>query len=66
MVKKLYLTSSHKRLRSPNETDLEVVAGAVECHVPGIVVEGQVVLGQGGLATVKGSLVSQGVGTMAN
>ena len=38
----------------------------MERHVPGGVVEGEVVLGQGGLARVEGSLVTQGVGAVAN
>ena len=35
-------------------------------HVPGVVVEGEVVLGQGRLATVEGSLVTQGVWAVTN
>ena len=38
----------------------------MEDHVPGVVVEGEVVLGQGRLATVEGSLVTQGVGAVTN
>ena len=34
-------------------------------HVPGVVVEGEVVFGQGGLAGVEGGLVSEGVVTVA-
>jgi len=49
-----------------NESNLEVIAGAVEGHVSGAVVESQVVLGQSRLATVKGSLITQGIRSMAN
>ena len=35
-------------------------------HVAGVVVESEVVLGQGGLASVEGSLVTQGVGAVTN
>ena len=68
MVKKLYVTSSYQMLGTCllNESDLEVGAGGVERHVPGGVVEGEVVLGQGGLARVEGGLVTQGVGAVAN
>ena len=38
----------------------------MERHVPGGVVEGEVVLGQSGLATVEGSLVTQGVGAVTD
>ena len=38
----------------------------MERHVPGGVVEGEVVLGQGGLARVEGGLVTQGVGAVAH
>ena len=34
-------------------------------HVPGVVVEGEVVFGQGGLAGVEGGLVAEGVVTVA-
>ena len=47
-----------------NESDLEVGAGGVERHVPGGVVEGEVVLGQGGLAGVEGSLIAESVGAV--
>ena len=36
----------------------------MEDHVPGVVVEGEVVLGEGGLAAVEGSLVAQGIGAV--
>ena len=38
----------------------------MERHVPGGVVEGEVVLGQGGLARVEGGLVAQGVRSVAH
>ena len=68
MVKKLYVTSSYQLLGTCllNESDLEVGAGGVERHVPGGVVEGEVVLGQGGLARVEGGLVAQGVGAVTH
>ena len=33
-------------------------------HVPGIVVEGEVVFGQGGLARVEGGLIAESVGAV--
>ena len=38
----------------------------MEDHVPGVVVESQVVLGQRGLASVEGSLVTKSIGTMSH
>ena len=37
----------------------------MKAHVPGVVVEGEVVFGQGGLAGVEGGLVAEGVVTVA-
>ena len=35
-------------------------------HVPGVVVEGEVMLGDGRLATVEGGLIAESVGAVTN
>ena len=45
---------------------LGVVGSAMDDHVTSVVGQSKVVLGQGGLASVEGSLVTQGVGAVAN
>ena len=36
----------------------------MEHHVPGVVVDGEVVFGEGGLARVEGGLIAKSVGTV--
>ena len=35
-------------------------------HVPGVVVEGEVMLGDGRLATIEGGLIAESVGAVTN
>ena len=55
----------NKTFEDVNETDLQVIGGAVKDHVTSVVVGGNVVLGQTRFAAVKGSLVSDSIGTVA-